>query len=682
MLGVSLSGCDDEIENTAAKNITFTSNIWLKISQNNIVTIIIPDADMGQGVRTSLSMLVAEELEVIWRLIRVEQAKPTPEYGDLVTGGSTSIRSNWERLRQAGAIVREIFIAAAADLWNVPASDCYAEKSSVVHRGSNRRLLYGELIERANEQPIPGSVVLKEPEQFKLIGTSVSNIDDVAKVSGKAVYGIDVHIPGMLVASIIHCPYFGGRLKTLDSTNSMKISGVTAVIEVDSGIAVVADNYWAAKQGVDALDIVWEKGEFFTVDTQELKQRGQTAIDKLDVNLMSDRKDRINVEFEFPYQAHATMEPMNCTAYVHDGVCEIWAPTQNATRAKNLAKFHNSAQVRDLIKKIQRKIGIGSDEDIIVHTTLLGGGFGRRLNQDFVVEAVQISKEIGKPVKLIWSREEDMQHDFYRPFTMHKVYVDIDNNGMPRKWTHLITGSDKNRTIQGANNIPYLIPEPEIRFSQLKSLVPTGSWRSVGNSHNTFVIESIIDQLAIKADIDPIKYRLKLLEHEPRCQKVLDIVAENSGWYKKRNKTTGLGVSLFKGYGSYIALVVEVAIENNAIIIAKVHAAVDCGIAVNPDTVKAQIEGGIVFALTATIKSKITVKEGRVEQSNFHDFPLLTLSETPKIETYIIQSREYPGGIGEVPVPPLAPAVSNAIANLSGIRLRKLPLTYRDLSII
>ena len=594
----------------------------------------------------------------------------------------TTLFRSWDTLRIAGASVREILITAAAHKWKVSAHDCYAENSEIIHRSSGRRIKYGDLVEIASTLPLPGKVQLKTQDQFKLIGQSIPSLDGIDKAMGKAIYGIDVDIPNMLIATITHCPVFGGKVKKFHSDKAKQIKGVKEVIQIESGV-VVAEHFWAAKKGLDSLELEWDVGSYGDVDSESLRKDFAAALDiegklvyqrgHISKSLASD-KNSFSAIYEAPFQAHATLEPMNCTVRITNGICEIWAPTQSPTGAQYVSNQIISSPSHKLFKRIQKIIGEkGSLDNIKIYTTLLGGGFGRRLKQDYVVEAVQIAKAINQPIKLIWTREQDMQHDYYRPYTRHRINTKLDNEGLPLAWQHHIAGSDEGRCVHGAGEIPYSIPNIEIQYNHVDTKIPIGSWRSVGFSHNTFVIESFIDELSAKARLDSLEYRLTLLAHEPRCQRVLKLAAEKAGWYRPRNKNRYLGITHFKGFGSYIAQVAEISITETV----KIHnmtCAVDCGIVVNPDTVEAQIEGGIVFGLTAALKSLITIKKGRVAQSNFHNFPLLTINEMPNIHTFIVESKEEPGGIGEIAVPLVAPSISNALFSATGVRSRTLPI--------
>jgi len=648
---------------------SFQPNAWLTISKNNTVTIMLTECEMGQGVMTSLPMLVAEELAVDWNNIRIKQANLDPVYGWQGTGGSTSIRDNWTILRKAGAAAREMLINSAAILWKVPSTECRADNGKIHHLPTGRNVSFGELVDIAVKLPIPKNPKLKSPSEFKLIGKSVTRLDLYEKVNGKSIFGIDVSIPNMLIATITHCPYFDGNLLYIDAKKARNVNGVKHIIEIENGIAVVADNFWSAQKAQRLLDIKWDPGPNASLDDQVIYDRfRKTGQEQCEIvqeigNLEHAKQYTIkSVEQEYftPFQAHATMEPMCCTAHVHDNVCELWVPTQQPSGAYKVA--NNLLLNNEEVKTDSSKI--------IVNTTLLGGGFGRRNIQDFVSEAVQLSQLTKSPIKLIWSREEDIQHDYYHPATYHKLKAYIDENGLPIGWHHCIIGTPYS---EGAKDISYEIPNIRIDNDRTPTGIPLGPWRSVAHSYNAFAIESFIDELSVATNNDPLEYRLNLLKGSPRLCGVLERVAEYANWGNKHNRYVQ-GLAVHKSFGSYVAQIVELNVDGrNNINICRVICAVDCGIAVHPDTIKAQIEGSIAFALTATLKSQINIKNGRVKQSNFHDFPLLRINEMPKIDILIVNSHESPGGIGEPAVPPVAPAVANALFFSTGKRYRTLP---------
>jgi len=671
-----LPGCGKS-QNTANaminSGIELQPNAWIKIAKDNRITIVVPESEMGQGVMTSIPMMIADELDADWQMVTYEQAPVDPAFGKQHTGGSTSVRHGWTPARQAGAIAKKLLIKAAAKQWQVAESECLTSKSHVIHTKTSKQIMYGDLIQTAAQIPLPKTATLKQPKEFTIIGQSMAHLDSPIKLTGKAVFGMDVELPGMLIATIAHCPVFGGTLVSFDDSKAKKIAGVWHVLALDSttpnsAVAVVASSYWAAHKGLKALDIKWNFGNNAHVNSQSIAVQLNKNLDDLpevidesgDKSLLQTvSANRLEAVYEVPFQAHATMEPMNCTAYVQADKCEIWAPTQGPTLAKETAAR--------LLPKL-------SDDNIIVHTTFLGGGFGRRINPDFVSEAVQISAVMKKPVKLIWSRSEDMQHDHYRPVTLHRLIANVGDNKKSLAWHHRITGPTKGRSTGGASDVPYAFDYKLIEFVDTPLHVPIGPWRSVGHSQNAFVVESFVDELAHKMQQDPYQFRLDLLANKPRHKRVLQLAAEKASWGSPPNGVYQ-GIALWASFDSYVAQVAEVSLDKNrGFKVHRVVCAVDCGIVINPDTVKAQMQSGIVYGLTATIKGKIDIQNGAVVQSNFNDFPLLRIDEMPTIETHIVSNAESPGGIGEPGLPPIAPAISNAVFAASGKRLRSLPL--------
>ena len=671
MISFSLPGCDIKQNKNQSASLTseFQPNAWIRIAKDNSVTVVVPESEMGQGVMTSLSMIIADELDADWSTVRYEPAPVDPAFGFQGTGGSTSIRHGWKVARQAGAVARKLLVDAAAQQWKVNVSECATENSKVVHAKTGKVLNYGDLVEAAALLPLPETAELKEPGDFKFIGKPMPLLDAPIKVKGEAVFGFDVKLPDMLIATIAHCPVFGGKLLKFNDAKAREVSGVTHVVALDSGVVVIATHYWAAKKGLDALEIQWDLGENANIDSHLIRERLKKNLDGLaeiideqgDASVMQNKKlDRVEAEYEVPFEAHATMEPMNCTVHVRQDRCDIWVPTQSPTGAQEAAK--------ELLPHL-------AAENIFVHTTFLGGGFGRRLNPDFVVEAVQISLIIKKPVKLLWSRREDMQHDHYRPVTYHRLVARTDSVKNSIAWHHRITGPTKRRSAGGADSVPYVFAYRLIDFVDTPIHVPVGPWRSVGHSQNAFVVESFIDELAHSLNQDPFQFRLGLLKNSPRHTGVLRLAAEKADWGHPPAEGIHRGIAVWASFESYVAQVAEVSIaENNEIKVHRVVCVIDCGTVINPDTVKAQMDSGIVYGLTAALKGKIDIKDGAVAQSNFHDFPLLRIDEMPKIETYIIANNQSPGGVGEPGLPPIAPAVANAVFAATGKRIRKLPL--------
>lgn len=683
-VGISVSSCNSSTnEIRSSKHIS--PNAYITITGEGKIIITVPESEMGQGVNTSIPMLIAEEMEVRWSDITVQTAPVDPVYGEQITGGSTSIRDGWKLYRKAGATVKEIFLLAAAKKWNVPVDSCYAAEGFIYKKSSEAKLGYGELVELASEITPPTNIQLKDSDNFKIIGKSMPSLTAADQIKGITEFGIDINIPDMLVATIAHSPVFHGKVDSYDATESMKITGVKDIINLGDAIAVVATGYWPAKKGLDKLVIKWNDGNNANVSSDSIKAGYYAALSKKESRIMQNTGDATNAEknatkvihaeYDVPFQAHATMEPMCCTAYVRDGKCDVWVPTQAPTDAKQTAAEAAYSKFQLIKEKIKKRISDDYLEDVKIHTTYLGGGFGRRLEQDFVAEAVTISKEIGKPVKLIWSREEDMQHDFYRPITVNRLTCGIDGKGKPLFWKHRIVGMSRYRSTGGAVDLPYNFPNMYVDYVEVNHDVPIGSWRSVAHSQNAFITESFMDEIAHLTKMDPLEFRLSMLDESPRYKAVLELAASKSGWGKSLPSNHYQGLALHKSYGSYVAQVAEISIsENNSIKVHRVVCCIDCGIAVNPDTIRAQMEGGIIFGLTATLKSAITVKNGRVEQSNYNDFPLIRMNETPEIEVHIIAESDLPGGVGEPGVPPIAPAIANAIFRATGKRVRKLPI--------
>jgi isoquinoline 1-oxidoreductase beta subunit len=676
MIGFTLPGCGKKPGDSEARlvNDEYKPNAWIRIARDNSITVIVPESEMGQGVYTSLPMIIAEELDADWQMVSYERALLDPAFGFQGTGGSTSIRHGWKTAREAGAIARQVLVRAAAQQWQVEESACRTENSKVIHAQTGKQLTYGELVQAAAALSLPASAKLKQPNDFRIIGKPTPLLDGAIKIKGEAVFGLDVVVPDMLVATIAHCPVFGGKLTRFNDAKAKSIPGVKHVLAIDSGVVVVAGDYWTAQKGLDAVEIEWAFGDNQNTSSRIISEQLESSLIGVDeiidehgsLTAINDyTRVRVEASYDVPYQAHATMEPMNCTADVRDNRCEIWAPTQSPSEA------HKKAQ--ELLPQL-------ADKDIVVHATFLGGGFGRRLNPDFVAEAVQISQAIKTPVKLVWSRREDMQHDHYRPVTRHRMIGAIDTNNKSVAWHHRIAGPTKRRSAGGADSVPYSFDFRKIDFVDVPTPVPIGPWRSVGHSQNAFVIESFIDELAHAAQEDPFQFRLRLLDDKPRHRGVLQLAAEKAGWGQPLPDGVSRGVAVYASFDSYVAQVAEVSVsKEREIKVHRVVCAIDCGIVINPDTVAAQMESGIVYGLTAALKSKIDIEAGAVVQSNFHDFPILRIDEMPKVETYIVPSTESPGGVGEPGLPPIAPAVTNAVFAATGQRLRQLPFTLGNL---
>jgi len=694
----------------------FAPGPWLRIGADDTVTVMVNHSEMGQGITTALAMIVAEELDADWARIAVEiaPAKPeyvNPEFGVQATGGSTSVRSSWDVLRNAGATARESLVTAAASIWGVPPGQCRAIEGRVVHEPTGRALRFGQLVSRAGDMSRPSNIKLKKPGRFSVIGRSLPRLDTRTKIDGTAVFGIDVRLPGLLTATVVHPPVFGGRLKSLDASKAKAMPGVRHVTPIESGVAVVADGFWHAKKAADALDITWDLDPADHLSTEKIMARwaelagraGRRVRDDGDVDrAMADAARVVEAVYELPFQAHGCPEPMNCTAHVRDGECDIWVPTQNQGGSHEVA-----AEIT------------GLDPDAVrVHTTFLGGGFGRRGNVDYVAEAVEISKKIQAPVKMIWTREEDIRNDRYRPASYHILRAPLDKAGMPVALSHVFVGPSfmdtmietfapcimpswlprpvKNAAARaaipmvkyfrssesaagGAATIAYAIDHLRVEHVRDDPGIPVGAWRSVSNSRNAFVVESFIDEIAAASGRDPLRLRRDLLRRAPKRRNVLKLAASKAGWDKEPPEGIYRGIAVHDFHDTPVAMVAEVSVDKKAgIRIRRVVCAVDCGTVINPKIVKAQIVGAIAFGLTATLKSSITIKDGRVEQSNFDDFPLLRMDEMPKVDVHIVPSDQPPTGIGEVGVPPVAPAVANAVFAATGKRFRRIPIDTTD----
>jgi isoquinoline 1-oxidoreductase beta subunit len=661
----------------------FAPNAWLRIAPSGEVTITLAKSEMGQGVYTALPMIVAEELDADWSKVHVEQALADGKYGGMGTGGSTSVRTSWEPLRMAGAAGRAMLIAAAAKKWGVDPSTCETEPGFVHHRLSGRSVSYGDLAEEASKLPVPEKPKLKYPKDFRIVGKRTLRLDTPDKVGGKAVFGMDVRVPGMLYGAIARPPVFGAKLVSFNDAGAKKIEGVIAVRQVPEGVAVFADNTWSAFQGRDALSITWDEGPNAGLTSAKIEEwlvaasnkPGAVAEETGDaMKALKASYKKIDAVYDAPFLAHATMEPMNCTADVRKDHCVVWAPTQDPQGVQRSA-----ASIAGL-----------KPEQVTVHTTYLGGGFGRRYDHDFTNEAIHCSMEIGAPVKVTWTREDDMRFGKYRPVSRHLLSGGLDARGNLESLTHKIVapsigdqqqpgslkGGVDHSAVEGAVEIPYDIPNLRVEFLLAPTPVPIWFWRSVYPSQNVFALECFIDELAVAAKKDPLAFRLGLAEKSPRMKEVLKAVAERSGWGSPlpAGRFRGIACAPPAFFRTYVAHAVEISVASgNTIRVHRVVSAVDCGTAINPETVEAQIEGSIVYGLSAALKGQITIDKGRVVQGNFDDYPLLTIDEMPAIEVHIIPSAETPSGTGEPGLPPIAPAVANAIFAATGQRVRQMP---------
>ena len=659
--------------------------IWIRISPDDTITLIVPSSEMGQGVNTSLPMIIAEELDANWESIRTETAPANSDYknpeghGGQNTGGSNSVKGFWNLLQETGAAAREMLVTAAAQRWNVPLEECDTKLGNVIHKNTNKKLSYGKLAVAASKIEVHSSPSKKSKEKYSLVGKSIQRIDVPEKVTGAAKFGIDIRLPEMLFATVRQSPIFGGEILSLDEVAAKAIRGVKAVVAVPNGIAVVADNTWRSKKGMDALNPQFTGGETPHLSSLNIHNKLITALDK-EGKAKIDTEKSLDLEYEVPFLAHSTLEPMNCTANVKENSCEVWVPTQNQGMSMDVTK-----EITGL-----------NDEQIKINTTLLGGGFGRRGETDFVTQAVTISKSLNKPVQVTWMREEDMQHDFYRPACISRFQIGLSKEGLPIQWENQLAGPSILKrfvaamgwfgvdptSTEGANELPYTIPDFNFDYSLVDTGVPVGFWRSVGSSYNAFFTECAIDEAAKLANQDPYEYRLKLLKDQPRYLKVLEKVVKNANWVDPLPKNHGLGLAIHKSFGSIVSTVIEVSSNAPGIIkLQKAWVVIDCGKVVNPDIVKAQMEGGFIFGLSAALGEEITLKDGRVEQSNFHDYSILRLKGSPKISVEIVESGSEIGGVGESAVPLAAPALTNAIFSVSGKRIRSLPLSKHGIVI-
>ena len=673
----------------ASQKEVFSPNAYLRITPDNKVTIVVARSEMGQGVRTALPMILAEELEADWKQIEIEQAGASTLYGDQTTGGSASIRTTWDPMRKAGASAREMLISAAALTWGVPRSSCTAENSHIKHAATNRSLSYGELASKAGTLPIPTDVTLKQSKDYKIVGQRLARVDSPDKVKGDAVFGIDFRVPEMKFALLSRCPTIGGKVSGFDDKESKKISGVSYVGKIsDSAVAVVADSVWGAMEGRRVLNVTWDDGPNKDLNTAAVMASLKQAASKKGANLYAAGDAakasgrHISAEYQLPFMAHAPMEPGNCTAHYQGTKCELWAPTQVP---------------QDCRDSVATAIGLDPDQ-VKVNVTLMGGGFGRRLEHDYAVEAALVSKAINAPVKVIWTREDDMRFSTYRPASLHQLSATVDGSGFPVALTHRIIApsitGQKGQPVPGGvdPDLPdeagpvYGVPNYLIEYVMAETPVPLGWMRSVYALQAAFALESFIDELAVAAGKDPLQYRLHLLAkdqdlpyftttwHSARMRAVLQLAAEKAGWDKPLPAGHYRGVACFGCFASYMAEVVEISMEKDQPRVHRVVAVVDCGQVVNPSILEQQIQGGIVFGLGNALRAKITIEKGRVVQGNFDDYAPLRMEETPAVEVYAIPSTEVPTGIGEPSVPPLAPALCNAIYAATKKRIRALPI--------
>jgi isoquinoline 1-oxidoreductase beta subunit len=684
---------------------------WIHIDKDSNVTLIVPKSEMGQGILTSLAMILADEMELDWRNVHVEHADTKPDLYSLGTGGSGSIAEQYLPLRQAGAATRQMLIKAAALSWGVDPVTCHAKDGAVIHNPRAHRLTYGELVEKASKLPVPdfNKVTLKNPDDFRYIGKDMPHIDIPSKVDGSAQFGIDVRVPGMLHAVIARSPVYGGKVKSFDATKAKAVPGVQQVVEIEpvvtdchsaGGVAVVAESTWAAIQGREALQVEWDLGPSANISTTSLREQMKSLTAKpckvvradgdADAAIAKSSKT-IEAEYELPFQAHATMEPMNCTADVRADGATLWAPTQSP----------------DWIQGTVAKVCGLKPPSIVVNTTLMGGGFGRRYHTDFGVEAAQVSKAVGKPVQVLWTREDDIQHDFYRPTFHHRMAASLDDSGKITAWRHRLSSTSialfwrptpkpEEQEIGGALWPPYAMSSFRIEYAPATSGIPVMWWRSVEEGSSGFAVESFIDELAAAAKVDPLEYRLHLLGkthlvgHKNseddllldtgRLKGVLQLAAQKANWGKPLPAGHGMGIAAFYSFNTYAAHAAEVSVESGGKLkIHRITSAVDCGRVIDPNGVKAMMESAVVYALTAMF-NEITVDNGHANQSNFDSYEMLRMRDMPPIDTFIVPSTVAPTGMGEPCLPPVAPAVTNAIFAATGKRIRRLPIRAADLA--
>ena len=685
-------------------------DVWLKISPDNTVTVIVPHADMGQGTHTTLAMMLADELDADWSKVEVLEAPGHREYANYAmargylagdadfpswlidtvdgfffratqaiamqfTGGSTAVRTTGQiAMRVTGAAARVALLEAASDQWQVPASDLLVRNSMVLHESSGRSATFAELAPAAARISLPSKPVLKSSDQFRIMGTSPPRLDIPPKVDGSAMFGIDTRLPGMKYAAVKAAPVFGGAVERLDAASVQDMPGVRKVISLDDAVAVIADSYWQAKKALDRLDVEfndggnghWEQGGIFKQFEDDLDAEARAGDEKTDVksgdalSALNAADQVIEAEYRVPYLAHSPMEPMNCTAWVHDGQCELWTGSQNPL---GFARAVSEALDMD-------------QDDVIVHNQFLGGGFGRRAFGDYAVQAARLAQSVPYPVKLVWSREEDTRHDHYRQASISRFRGGLDASGRPVVWhNHYVNKHDP----EEAPHIPYAIDNQRIVYTESNTHVPWGFWRSVDHSLHAFFTESFIDELAVAAGHDPYEYRRKLLEHEPRFLAVLDLAAEKAGWGEPLAQNQGRGISIHRSFGTIVAEVVEVEVHDGELSVPRVVCAVDAGYTIHPDGMAAQMESGVIYGMTAALYGEISIRRGAVAQSNFHDYPMLRMDKSPAIETHIIDSGAALGGAGEPGTPPIAAALANAIFDATGVRIRELPMRQHEL---
>ncbi|MEJ2618651.1 MAG: xanthine dehydrogenase family protein molybdopterin-binding subunit [Candidatus Thiodiazotropha sp.] len=672
----------------------FSPNAFLRIAGDGVVTVISKHLEMGQGAYTGMATLVAEELDADWDKVRVEGAPADAgRYNNLFwgkaqgTGGSTAIANSWEQMRRAGAAAREMLIQAAAKKWQVAATDIRVKSGVISHPPSGRQAGFGELAELAARQPVPEKVLLKDPQSFTLIGQRIPRKDSPEKINGQAIFTQDVKLPGMLTAVVLHSPRLGAKVAQIDRKGAMAVKGVRQVVEIPSGVAVVADNFWQAKLGRDALSVSWDESKAFNKSSAQILDEYRQLAQKPGLparsegsasTAMASANETIEAEFSVPFLCHSAMEPLDCVVRIDKDRCEVWNGEQMQTSDQH---------------QIAALLGLKADQ-VDINMLYAGGSFGRRANPaaDYLLEAVHIAKalKLGTPLKLVWTREDDTRGGYYRPMYLHRMRAALNEQGEPHVWEQRIVGQSILKgtpfesvmvkdgvdmtSVEGAANLPYEIKHIQVDLHSPELPVPVLWWRSVGSTHTAFAVECFIDELAVKAGQDPLAYRRKLLHNHPRHLGVLNLAAEKAGWGEPMGRNRGQGIAVHESFNSYVAQVAEVSVRRNVISVDRVVIAVDCGVAVNPDVIVAQMQGGMGFGLSATLLSELTFREGRVEQSNFDDYRVLRIDQMPAVEVHIVASTEPPSGVGEPATPVIAPAVANAVYAATGQRLRQLPL--------
>ena len=671
VIGFHLPALENREPATLSPAAPFKPNAWIEIQPDGLVRIWTGRSEMGQGVRTSMPMIVAEELEADWQQVEVVQADADPAYGNQMTVGSRSVQSGFEPLRKAGATAREMLIGAAALTWSVPREQCRASSGVVEHRPSGKKLEFGALAERAATLPVPENPPLKRPSEFRLLGTRVPRVDTPDKVTGRAIYGLDVRVPGLVHAAVARSPVFGGKVKTFDPAAALRVLGVQRVVQISSGVAVVAENTWAAFQGKRALKVEWDAGATARWSGEGIWQAFRAAAARPgdvvrstgDVEAGFRGAARtVEAVYEAPYLAHACMEPMNCTARVSGGKAEVWAPTQNPQGVQ---------------RETARVTGLPL-EAVTVHVTYLGGGFGRRGGPlDYATEAAELAKELGTPVQTVWTREDDIQNALYRPATYNVLRAALDARGRPVAWSHKLVGPSGASFMitRGADELIYPVANFRLERVTEEPGIPIAPWRGVGPSQNGWVVESFVDELAHAAGKDPYAFRRELVAGHPRLVGVLDLAAQRAAWGSPAPQGRHRGIALWQFGETFVAQVAEVSLgSDGSVRVHRVVCAADCGITVYPVGVESQMEGSIIYGLTAALYGDITIDRGRVAQSNFHDYRMLKLAESPEIEVHLVKSEAAPGGVGEAGLPPIAPAVCNAVFAATGKRVRRLPI--------